>query len=627
MTLREHPQVKGATRLSSIERLQVNLPKGFDPDKHARALLTLITKEHGAGWEIDSINMRTGSASISRHAAITEVTQSTQGNSFEVRLTSGTKPSDGDRAAAKFEDQYPGTYMTKFEPFLAKATLSKLTDDEARCRGAVAVALGVKPWDVQVKSTLDGGFELGLPRTYVGSKHDSKLEEVATTVVGRDGWYVSINAQKLSARIIPSEPPTFPEGIAFPLARLGKGNIDKTPFGMVLPAPGEKKGPEIQLDWTASAWCLVAGTPGSGKSVTLNALIADALSNGSELAVVDDVSKAVDFEWCKPFCRPGGWGCDSIESGVATLGLVRQEGKRRAGELKRLGINNWLDMPPGKRFTPILVIVDEVSALVVADPIPKGVPKDHPLYMEIAERNLARAMLQSFMRKIVAELRFVGVRMVLSTQATNANTGVDPAMRTLIGHKILQGVNPSRAARSQIFADETSVPQVPENVKAGGKRAKGVGVSTLEGEGPLVYKSYFASTGDYRSALLGLGVTERTERAVTPTSAQIDEFLPSLDDGKNDKQAGAPSGGPERAPSGRLASEVAKDMGDEYGVAVHNGSLGSNSFEVANAARRAAANTGKPTKKEKAMSAEEAEWAGRSGEVTVIPAPETGDDW
>lgn len=614
--------------MTSIERVEIALPQGFDPVKHQAALMKLIASQYGQGFELDSIDPASGTASASRQVAITEVTKGAASDSFEVRLARGTKPTDGDKQSVKLEDQYTGYYMTKFEPFLGKATLSRLSDDEARCRGAVAVAMGVKQWDVQVKARVDGGFDLELPRTYQPSKHDSKLDEVATQVVGREGWYVSANAQKLVASIIPSEPPTFPEGIAFPMKRLGKGDLDRIPFGRVLPAPGEESGPEIVLDWTASAWALVAGTPGSGKTVALSAIIADALSNGSELVVIDEMSKAVDFEWCKPFCRPGGWGCDSIEAGVAALGLVREEGARRARRLKELGINNWLDMPRGERFTPLLVIVDEVSALVVPEPTPKGIPKDHPVFLETAEKNLAKAMLQSYMRKIIAELRFVGVRMVLSTQATNANTGVDPAMRTLIGHKVLQGVNPSKAARTQIFADESAVPTVPENVKAGGARARGVGVATLEGQAPYVYKTYFATTGDYQKALDRLGV-RRIEHP-EPTASQIDKFLPSLDDGKDDSRGGGGGGARgERAPSGKPAAQVAAEMGDRVGMAMHDGSLGTG-FEKANAMRNLAAGGGQ-TRKQKAEASEEAEWASRSGDVIIKqpPAapPAEGDGW
>ena len=39
--------------------------------------------------------------------------------------------------------------------------------------------------------------------------------------------------------------------------------------------------------------------------------IAGSLAAGAELAILDLPSKSVDFLWCKPFVRPGGWGCDS----------------------------------------------------------------------------------------------------------------------------------------------------------------------------------------------------------------------------------------------------------------------------------------------------------------------------
>jgi hypothetical protein len=630
---------------SSIERIQIKLPGGFDPAKHQAALMKKITEAHGPGFDLDSIDPVNRVAHASRQVAITEVTNNVDvTDHFDVRLARGTKEADGARICAKLEDQYAdqatkkgGFYVTRFEPFLGKATLTRLTDDEARCRGAIAVALGSKPWDVQVKSRRDGGFDLELPRNYQPAKA-SKIEEVATSVVGREGWYADIDARKLTASIIPSEPPTFPAGFATPLDRLGKGNIDKIPFGRALPKPGEEVGPEVVLDWTDSAWALLAGTPGSGKSVWLNCVLADALSNGSELVVIDDKSKAVDFEPFKPFVRDHGWGCESLEAAVAALGLVREEGERRAKVLKQMGLNNWLDMPAGKRFKPILIIFDEVSAVLVPDPPLKGIPKDHPLFLENERTNLAKAMIGSFSTKIIAELRFVGIRMVMATQATNNNTGVGPSTRTKMGHFILQGVNPSKSARTQIFADESTVPTVPENVKGGGSAARGVGVADLGGQSPVVYKTYFASPNDYAAKLKQLGVP--TTNKPEPTSGQIDRFLPTIEDDRDSQPArrGGGQGGVELAPSGRPAAAIAAEMGDTYGQSLHDGSLGDDPFARANAARHAAkVGAGVPaqTKKQKMESSEESTWAAQSGEVTVKkrtpdqnnPFASTDDDW
>lgn len=540
---------------SSIERISVKLPAGFDPARHHTALVKLIAQKHGDGFEIQHIDPAERVAVATRQVAITEVTAAAKTkDSFEVRLARGTKPADGDKVAAKLEDQNPGYYLTGFEPFLGKATLTKMTDAQARCRGAVAVALSVKPWDVQVTPRPDGGFHIKLPKTYVPSKHDDKLGEVATVVVGQDGWYVDVNTQKLTAEMIPSDPPTFPEVLPTPMRKLG-ADPDRTPIGLKLPRPGADLGEPLLIDWTASAHAMIAGTPGSGKSVTLNAIVADALASGSELVIVDDPAKAVDFLWCKDFVRDGGWGCDSDRGAVAALALVYEEGQRRAKVLAESGYVNWLDMPKAQRFTPILVIVDEVSALLVTDRVPSGVPKSHPLVQEIIEANLMKVTLGSYMSKIIAELRFVGIRMVISTQVTNATTGVPPSLKAKIGHKVLQGANPSKSARVQAFSDETAVPSVPENVKAGGKRARGSGSADLEGQAPCVYKSFFASTQDYRAHLEAKGA--RITSRPSPTAAEIARLTPSLDDtvGDDDRPPSRLDSGGFGAPDGRDAPE------------------------------------------------------------------------
>lgn len=106
-----------------------------------------------------------------------------------------------------------------------------------------------------------------------------------------------------------------------------------------------------------------------------------------------------------------------------------EEGQSRAKILAEKGVSNWLNLPEKDRFQPIFVVVDELSALTVTDPVPKGVPKDHPVVMEINQMNFLRALIYRFINKIVAEMRFVGVRMVLSTQVTNASTSLPPSLK------------------------------------------------------------------------------------------------------------------------------------------------------------------------------------------------------
>lgn len=132
-------------------RITVKLPDGFDPLRHSKALEKKITDKHGGGFEIDSISE--GVAVATRQVTITEVSTNTASRTKDVRLPRTVKPSDGEKMAVKLADQHgEGWEMTRFEPFLGRATLTQLTDEMGRCRGAAAVALGVKPWDVQVNS-------------------------------------------------------------------------------------------------------------------------------------------------------------------------------------------------------------------------------------------------------------------------------------------------------------------------------------------------------------------------------------------------------------------------------------------------------------------------------------------
>lgn len=573
---------------SSIERLSVRLPPGFNPARHQKALLAKVAEKYGDGFEIDNIDLATGTATVSRQVTITEVVQDKNADSFEVKLARGTKPSDGEKVAIKLADQYDGYEMTTFEPFLGKATLTRLTVASARCRGACAVALGVKPWEVQVADRRDGGFDLELPRTYVPSKHDAKLEEVATGVVGREGWYVKTDPAKLTASIIPSDPPTFPGEIPYPVSSLRTAPRDKVRLGHKLGAAGDTTAHDLWLDFEAAPHTQISGTSGSGKSVALNALITGALAGGSELVIIDLPHKAVDFFWVKDYVRDAGWGCDSLRSAVASIALVYAEGERRAKQLAAARVTKWTELPENQQFKPILVLVDEVTGLIQLDDVPKGISKDHPLVLEAMEANLLRQTLLSYMKKIAAEMRFVGIRLVLSSQVSSVNTGIPTALRMNLANKFLLGSNPTPNNRKLALSDPTSVPLVPDNVRRDDKASRGVGVGELEAQAPAVFKSYYASTADLRAALDKLDLP--TTRQPSPTAQQIALHTPSLDDG-SDAPPPASSRGEVSPISGRPAADIAREMGDDTSWMYGEDGKKLTGFAKANAGRAAAAKT------------------------------------
>jgi len=279
----------------TTERVSIKLPEGFDPNRHLDALRRKISDSY-EGFELTHVDPKAGVAYATRETMVTEVAEGIETETFEVRLVKGTKPGDGDKTATRLEDQYPGYYLVKFEPFLGKATLAALSDDAARCRMAVSVALGVKPWDVQITERRHGGFDLDLPKGYVPSKHDDKLTEVAEAVIGRLGWTFVANPSKLTASILPGDPPSFDPTIPYPfdqqIPAFDATSTDwaKLPLGAVL------GGQSYVSDFTSAPHRLISGTSGGGKNSPLTSLIpvpvSDRFPNG--WALVGELRKG-DF--------------------------------------------------------------------------------------------------------------------------------------------------------------------------------------------------------------------------------------------------------------------------------------------------------------------------------------------
>ena len=519
----------------STEKITFKLPPGFDPQVHLKALEALIAERHGDGFDIDFIDPEAGVATASRHVAITSVSATTERASVrEVRLPKDTKASDGEKVAAKMADEYPEYAMVTFDPHLKRATLALMDATTRRARDAVSVALGVKPWDVGITPRPDGGYDLVLPRTYVPSKHDAKLDEVATAVVGREGWYVEANAQTLRASIIPADPPTFPPAIAYPFHG-GNGTLvladnawARVPLGVTLAKVGDESGHELLVDFSTSPHSLISGTTGSGKGFSLMALLSGALSNGWEIAISDGVKGGVDYVDFQPYVRTSGWG-DDLTSACCVIAMVYEEGMRRKHLVKSHNVQKWTQLPVKEKVRPLLLVVDELTSLLNPEAMPKGVSKDNPLVTEIALRNLIKATILNNIGKIARELRFVGVSLVCATQVASTVTGIPTELRGNLGAKMLLGANPTDNNRRLALNDPDAVPEVPKNIRTSTDGAsKGVGVFEFEGQESGVVKTYFAEPPQYAQWLDSLGVTKT--KFPRPSSAEIASYTPSLED-------------------------------------------------------------------------------------------------
>lgn len=513
------------------------LPKGYDPNRHAAQLPAVLAKEYGAGWRIMSTDLEKMEVTAVREAAVAEIADDDQPAASAagakqlaklVTLPAGTKMSDGDKLAALYQAQHPGFFMVQFNPHLLQARLATMTEDEVIARGKLAAALKVKPWDVLLRSRPDGGFEARLPK-YTPSEHDAKLAEAAV-LIGRTGWYITVNPKTLVAQVIPADPPTFPRSFPLNMSALIASDRDVTPLGRILPDPGQDIGKVLSLAWADMAFLLVGGLPNSGKTVLLNDIVSAQLAGGAELVIIDTVDKSADFQWAKPYVRKGGWGCESLAHAVAALSLVYEECQRRAEVLRARGIQKWLDLPQNQQFAPILVVFDEVAALMTTEKIPAGIDKNLPEVQEMIQANMLRFKLFRLVSKIIAEMRFVGARMVLSTQITNQNTGLPPTLKGLIGHRVVMGLNASKAQRQQGFSDETAVPVVPGNVATDPQAGLGVGLAHLQATKPCVFKPFFATVANLTTALDSLDLPRTSWPEPSPSDVARFASIGGTDD-------------------------------------------------------------------------------------------------
>lgn len=500
---------------------RIKMPK-FDETNavHVQKAIEYATSQTGIdGWEFKTFDQATQEVVLIRralmHTVVTDDGATAHRATRKIELKSGTKPSEAEKIAAEFESDpaNAGYYMTEFQPFLipAWARLTKLTDKELVCRGAIATALTVKPWDVQVETTRGGGFRVTLPTKYVPSRHDDKLQEVAESLVGSLGWYWDPQPTKRTGSIVPSSLPTFAETISYPkelLPHPSLGIIPPLPVGEALAARGDRPNEIIYLKHGDGPHTQLGGTTGAGKSVTLSTLIASAIAGGAELAIADLPSKAVDFDAWRPFVRPGGWGCASFEENATMLEALYKEGQDRAKLLSRYAVKNTTELPADvqKVTRPILVVVDEMTGLFAMATVPKALPDTHHLVISATAGNLARELIIQYLEKIAAELRFVGIHLLTATQVASTQTGISTAFRTNLPNKLMLGARATMNNRKLILRDPQGSPQVPTHIAENGSIARGVGVAELEGREPVVFKSFYASDAELIGMLADRGI-------------------------------------------------------------------------------------------------------------------------
>ncbi|MEW1813017.1 FtsK/SpoIIIE domain-containing protein [Pseudarthrobacter phenanthrenivorans] len=303
--------------------------------------------------------------------------------------------------------------------------------------------------------------------------------EVARTVVGHPGWTVEMDDRTGRVELISGKVRRLPRIV--PGKNILPQEIDMKDWSSF--AVGLNSiGVEVRIDLQAGPHTLVVGGTGSGKSVALRAIILNALAKGFEVVIIDPTKQAAGLLGIRPWTK--GIFIKDAEEAASALAAVYAEVRRRVEMITAVGGENWMDLPQGT-VKPILILVDEFSALVTADKKPVGLKPDDEMMLEWAAEAGARARVQSFVGKIAKEARSAGVHLVISTQRPDA-ADIGGNVRENIG-TVIQLVVPSRPpspeALRMVFPAECQPEAVEEIQLLNDGRSKGFALAYLEGGG------------------------------------------------------------------------------------------------------------------------------------------------
>ncbi|MEL4544523.1 hypothetical protein AAEX63_01855 [Luteococcus sp. H138] len=367
----------------------------------------------------------------------------------KLQLAAGVKLTQGEAVAALRPDEE----LLDFQPLAHPpfAAFGQLAPVERQCRQVLAGMLGCRPWELGVQVCLSqpgsdhpvewvlvsGAPLVTMERNRMAKVLESSLEHLPG---GSDGWRAQWAESLGMALLSYGKKATLPTSVPADFATL----LDPQ-RQWVLPYGVDERGTTVAWDVTAEPMALLVGRTGTGKTITLYSIASSAIARGWDLALCE-VSKSLgDFDELRPYVVPGGWGATKHDASLVIRNLYALKDERMrainaAGHKKLHSMTRAEQEAAGLR--PILLIIDEAAALLAVPPNVKGLPKDHPVALQIQEEQLDVALAGDAIRRMSAELRAVGIHLMVATQRYEAAlfaAAGGGTLRAQLGHRIVLG--------------------------------------------------------------------------------------------------------------------------------------------------------------------------------------------
>lgn len=405
-------------------RKTMTFPTHADPARDASRITARIVRSFGTGWNVEATSRLADGRLL---VTAVEGVPAPHPDSQTLQLGPAVKPTDGERLAALVERD--GRTLVSFDPYRRVAVTAALDDRQRRIRSVVAGHLGLRMWEVDVVVTgaveadgttrTDSVVITGFPPFSTSQKRLNAFTELLALIPGAGDWWEIIdepqsNRVTLKHRVKP-ELPTFVDGTSILPDVVRAGDWDRLPFGI------DPNGVETVIDLKLGPHSLVIGPTGTGKSVTLRALVSSALARGHEVLLCDAIKGGTDFSSLRPMCS--AWA-STREQINALLEVAYEELQRRREIIISHGAESWADLPADLRrrehIVPWLILIDEYVSTVVSITPPKGLDKAHPIATRIAEANLIKAQIGFLVGNLAREARFAGIHLALGAQRPDA---------------------------------------------------------------------------------------------------------------------------------------------------------------------------------------------------------------
>jgi hypothetical protein len=351
----------------------------------------------------------------------------------------------------------------------------------------------------------------------------SGVDQLAIRLSERLGpeWAVTSDAIQRLIAIDPAEPERLPASVGLAELLPDHGvEVADPDICALLPVGRNVRTEAVCLDLAATPHVIAAGETGSGKTILLTDVAVAGLALGYKLLVAEIVKGGLDFLPLRPWAS--GWGCASLDAALALVEATYGEVVRRRRVLHEHGAVKWQELSPETRIAenvaPMLLLVDELSSMLIAGAVPKGLAKTHPLVKEAEARLAATSTLQLYLGKLAREARFVGISLLLGIQRPDAailgggsTTGGE--FRANLGARIQlapPGNMPSREAIGMLFSGEVTATALGELARLNDGRSKGLAVVHSEGGGVEGVRIAYLPPRDVPALLDHLGVRRHT---------------------------------------------------------------------------------------------------------------------